>query len=380
MKKHYIKIVVIFTLLVFSSASFEENARPSMADHLHLSRSKDPVDGGWLPNLTGLPDQATIDALTSQISDIMSKEEEDRCTAIDPRLRMLVFQHFVIHQHMANIQDIHFDEKIAHQWAHVLAMILKESSGDSTNITDMSGRSISTNKPQTDLDHWKKILSLSVQDRIKLNYQTNFGLSQTSSDRLFNAFHLAQDQNFNTEFLEGVDGASTPRKIDLNTAIAIRRLIWFYQDFAQGRILQSDTRIHQRDIAKPEFNNRYKNGLRMALLYCGTRFMFKHKHNSVEYEHASPQLENAMATIAYCKLGNAQSGYGKNVIDEKCFAEWVTLCPALNVDIAILTPLSYFQTRGEKPVCKNTFKRLLDLKPAHDEQKPGLVILPKLYF
>ncbi|MBA3536692.1 MAG: hypothetical protein H0T84_08805 [Tatlockia sp.] len=75
------------------------------------------------------------------------------------------------------------------------------------------------------------------------------------------------------------------------------------------------------------------------------------------------RLKNALGSIAYCKLGNAKSGYGKNEFDEKCFAEWVTLCPGLNIDIALLTPLSYFATRNEKPVCEETFKRLLIKRP-----------------
>lgn len=373
MKRRYIKLgIVVASLMIFASSSFEESAPLSLADQLHLTRSKDPVDGGWLPNLTGLPDKNTIDSLNKHIADVMKEEKDSKCTSIDSRLRMMVFQHFVIHQNMANAQNIYFDDQIAHKWAHVLAMILKESSGDSTSITDMSGRSISTYKPQTNLNHWRKILSLAVGDRIKLNYQTNFGLTQTSADRLFLAFHLAKDQNFDTEFLEGKKGAGTARKTALNTAIAIRRLIWFYQDFAQGRISQSDWRIHQYDIHRPEFSSRYQAGLNLALLYCGTKLMFQ-PLPSVKEE--TPNFEKAMASIAYCKLGNSQSGYGKNEFDEKCFAEWVTLCPALNVDIAILTPLSYFETRGAKPVCESTFKRLINQKPI-PSKKPTQVILP----
>ncbi len=198
--------------------------------------------------------------------------------------------------------------------------------------------------------------------RIQLNYQTNFGLTQTSSDRLFDAFHLSKNQKYDTVFLEGGKGAETPRKLNLNTAIAIRRLIWFYQDFAQGRISESEERIRQKDINKPEFAARYHNGLDMAILYCGTDFMFRGK--SLESgEEKTSKLQHAMASIAYCRLGNKQTGYGKNEVDEKCFAEWVTLCPALNVDIATLTPLSYFATQAQLPVCKGTFQRLMNEKP-----------------
>ena len=176
------------------------------------------------------------------------------------------------------------------------------------------------------------------------------------------AIKLADTEKNNTTFLEGKEGVLTPGKQKLNTAIAIRRLIWFYQDFAQGRITQSDMRIHERDLAKPEFYARSQAGLKMALLYCGTHFMFRDGKNS---EKLDSDLQDAMASIAYCKFGNATVGYGQSEFDEKCFASWVTLCPALNIDIATLTPLSYFATRNVNPVCEETFKQLLVKKPAN---------------
>lgn len=360
MMKKVIKLGVVIVLVLFiasATSKFEIQALPSLADHIHLTHSKDPIDGGWLPDLNGLPHQTHIALLTKRVKEIMLKDKDKACNAIDLQLRMMVFQHFVIYQQIANAQHIYFDEKIAKQWAHVLAMILKESSGDSTNITDMKGHSLTTYMANTDLEHWKKILHLTTSAFIQFNAQTNFGLTQTSSDRLFVAFTLAKSQRYNTAFLEGREGAATPRKIGLNTAIAIRRLIWFYQDFAQGRIHQSETRIPEKDIHQPQYTARYRLGLKMALLYCGTPFMFR------EGSQEMSKLEDAMASIAYCKFGNAQTGYGMNEFDEKCFAEWVTLCPALNVDIATLTPLSYFATRDVKPVCEDTFKALIVKDP-----------------
>lgn len=356
--------IVLFPLAVSAAPIFDEIVNTfSLAHHIHLFKKKDPVDGGWLPDLTGLPTQAEVELLTKHVLDVMNLDKDKSCTAMNASLRQFVFQHFLIYQQLANSQGTYFDDQTAHQWAHILAMVDKESGGDSTNITDMSGHSITTNQPNTDLLHWRQILNLTQQNRIQFNYQTNFGLTQTSADRLFTAFTLAQNQKYNKSFLEGKEGALTPVKQDLNTVIAIRRLIWFYQDFAQGRIAQSDRRIHQQDIGNPEFFGRYQAGLKMALLYCGTRFMFRNKHEGSS-DKSELDLESAMATIAYCKFGNAQSGYGKNEFDEKCFAEWVTLCPALNVDIATLTPLSYFATRNVSPVCENTFKQLLTKKPS----------------
>lgn len=175
---------------------------------------------------------------------------------------------------MANAQHYYFKEKMALKYAHALAMILKESSGDPTNVTDMNGRSMSTSKPGTNLQRWSNLLKLTMQNGIKFNYQTNFGLTQLSADRLFLAFKLANGASHSKDFLEGKNGDETPNRVDMDSAIAIRRLIWFYQDIAQGRLKQKDECINEEDIYKPEFNERYQAGLRMALLYCGTKFLF----------------------------------------------------------------------------------------------------------
>lgn len=365
--KHIITYIRAMVLIIFATfvtsaeQNFEENAPPSLADHLHLTRSKDPVDRGWLADLIGLPNKDQVNVLTRQVAELMLEDKDTKCKSINWQLRMIIFQHFAIYQQMANAQHVYFDKKIAHQWAHILGMILKESSGDTTNITDFRGHSISTYMPKTDLQHWRQILNLSGKTAVQLNFQTNFGLTQTSTDRLFIIFKLLKDQAYDTAFLEGLEGADTPRKIGLNTAIAIRRLIWFYQDFAQGRILQSNPRIHQPDINNPALSARWNMGLKMALMYCGTSFMFK------EGQQNMTELEKAMASIAYCKLGNSQAGYGVSEAEEKCFAEWVTLCPALNIDIAMLTPLIYFHTRFEPPVCEDTFNQLIIQKPDEDE-------------
>ncbi len=337
---------------------FQENAPPSLADHTHISKKKDPVDGGWLPDLVGLPTKEQVLNISAYVDNIVKKEPNKRCRAVDPRLRKLVFQHFLVYQHIANAQGVYFDSNRAHRWASVLGMTLKESSGDPTNITDMQSHTITTYRPLSDLERWKEILGSAAEKRVQLTTKTNFGLTQTSADRLFVAFKLANDESYDTEFLEGQEGAETPRKISLNSAIAIRRLIWFFQDFAQGRITNSDMRIHQADINKPEYVSRYQEGLDMALLYCGTPLLYKEGVINNE-SLGNAALRDAMASIAYCKLGNAQSGYGNTLIDAICFAEWVTLCPALNISIATLTPLNYFATRDASPLCEDTFNSLI---------------------
>ena len=360
------RFILAFTLMPFivsatpdvTTPHFQENAPPSLADHTHISKRKDPVDGGWLPDLVGLPNKEQFGKISKYVDKIVDEETNKQCKAIDPSLRKLVFQHFLVYQHIANAQGIYFDKQITHHWSHILGMTIKESGGDPTNITDFQSHSITTNKPMSDLEHWKEILGLVHQKRVNFNTQTNFGLTQMSADRLFVAFKLANDELYDTEFLEGREGAETPRKISLNTAIAIRRLIWFFQDFAQGRLNDSDMRIHQSDINKPEYASRYQEGLDMALMYCGTPLLYK--EGVIDNDSlGNMALRDAMASIAYCKLGNAQSGYGSNLIDAICFAEWVTLCPALNISIATLTPLEYFATRDVSPVCEDTLNSLI---------------------
>ncbi|ANH13224.1 TPA: hypothetical protein ACIZB4_000737 [Legionella pneumophila] len=354
--------VSLSLLAVLIHPLFAEDAPQFVTGQSQLSAARDPADSSWLPDIIGLPNEEQVESLTRHVAEVMTEEEDKNCTAIDYNLRMLVFQNFVIYQHMANAQHHYFKEKMALKYAHVLAMILKESSGDPTNVTDMNGRSISTSKPGTNLQRWSNLLKLTMQNGIKFNYQTNFGLTQLSADRLFVAFKLANGASHSKDFLEGKNGDETPNRVDMDSAIAIRRLIWFYQDIAQGRLKQKDECINEEDIYKPEFNERYQAGLRMALLYCGTKFLFRVDNESV-WVNENSTFEKAMASIAYCKLGNSKTGYGTDEMDERCFAEWVTLCPALNVNIALLTPLSYFQTRKNKPVCTNTLNRLLNKEP-----------------
>jgi hypothetical protein len=367
----FCKNVVIFLMLIvpmtalaaLSIFSYFTNTAPhSFADHLHLTRVQNAIDGGWLPDLAGLPNQAEVVNLTKNVEAVMSKVQDPECNAIDWRLRMMIFQHFVIYQQMANAQNIYFDHTIAHQWAHILAMILKESGGDPLEVTSFSSDySMFANQPDASLQQWRQIVNLVQNSRMQLNYQTNFGLTQTSFDRLFVAFRLAQDQQYDTSYLEGRDGAATPRKTVLNTAIAIRRLVWFYQSIAQGRTSEDQDRINQQDIYTPEFNARYKESLNMALLYCGTEWMY-HSATPNTLINGMTTSQSAMDSIAYCNLGNMKADESGNKLDEICYAQWVTLCPALNVDIATLTPLSYFQTRGAQPVCEKTFNYLIKKK------------------
>ena len=77
-------VLIIFATFVTSAEqNFEENAPPSMADHLHLSRSKDPVDRGWLADLIGLPNKDQVNVLTQQVAGLMLEDKDTKCRAIN---------------------------------------------------------------------------------------------------------------------------------------------------------------------------------------------------------------------------------------------------------------------------------------------------------
>ncbi|MDF1758890.1 MAG: hypothetical protein P1U74_11450 [Legionellaceae bacterium] len=352
-----IKILLLSIFLLpaaFSASNTKDINAHSSVEVNTIIKDKDD----WLSNLKGLPDMEEIENLSKRVDEVMKDEKNKTCTSINPRLRKMIFLHFATYQKMLNARNIYLtDEKIEH-WAHVFGMLLKESSGDTTNVTSMTGRSYTTYQSKSDLERWRKIAKLTRDSEIPLNYQTNFGLTQLSIDRLFVALKLAVTPSA----LQGTNFSH------LNTAVAIRRLIWFYQDFAQGRLTQSHDRIHNHEKGNPEYSTRFAFGISTALLLCGSHYMFYEGYHGKADEVTD--LADAMASIAYCKIGDKKGRFGVTEENKKCFAQWVTLCPTLNFDIAMLTPLKYFSTRNAAPVCENTFKALLKKKPTVNKAIP----------
>lgn len=367
MRKNYffIKFLIILILISCTHTATtvqEEAARPSLANMLKSSNTIYSRHHGWLADLSGLPPPSEVMKMEKRVLNIIRNDKDRDCSSINVHLRAMIFVHFLVFQHIANAQGVYLDENIAYQWAHILAMILKESSGDSTNITSMSGQSIATDRSKTDISNWKKILDPSKVSHIKLTLQTNLGLSQISENQLIFPVPLTQEQKKETEFLEGKEGSLTRQKRSLSVNNAIRDLIWFYQDFSQGRLTQSEFPICALKIDDPEYAQRYKEGIKAALLYCGTEYMFRHADVKRNKE-LDRKLKKAMASIAYCRLGRPRCDENNNELDMRCFEAWVTLCPALNIDIALLLPLRYFATRYANPVCLDTFKALLNQRP-----------------
>lgn len=348
-------ISYLFTQAVFAAVDKDSNL--SVTKNITSSKIDTTRRGGWLSDLTTVPSREEIGAMAKHVDEIMEEDKDPKCKAINPRLRKMIFVHFATYQHMVNHRSIYFRKSDLHRWSKMLGMLLKESSGDPTNVTSMQGRSFTTYRVKSDLKRWRKIVKLQGKN-ISFNSQTNFGLTQLSVDRLFVAFEFSK----RPVYLRG-------RRINLNTATAIRRLLWFYQDFVQGRLSQDQDRIHSYEHGNPDYASRYGFGVNMALLLCGTNYMFYEGYHQKSDGQAN--LAQAMSSIAYCKIGD-ESGYGRTEEQQKCFAKWITLCPALNFDIAMLTPRNYFATRNAAPVCQASFEALLVKKPKNKgKSKPN---------
>ena len=279
--------------------------------------------------------------VAKDLAQVPGNSEADCAAHVSANLRAMIFKHFVNVQVFENGHGHPLTEKMAQTWAHMLAIVLKESGGDSTNVTDMKGREVGTYKAMTNLKRWRAIFAHSLD----YNKQTNFGLAQQSVDRLSSTFKVSS---------AGLDDFIS-HKGEINSGADTIGFVQFYQQFAQGRTEQSERPIKLKDLqssdASSELKARSHRGVQYALWHCGTRFLFEEGRAGIEGQKA---LENAMASIAYCDM----SGDDKDATS-KCFAKWLTLCPSLNIDIALLSPDSYFQTRRARPVCAVTFKKLL---------------------
>lgn len=303
-----------------------------------------------LPNITGMPQHPVGDAAPSVDAEIATApgKNDASCAKVPANLRAMAFRHFENFQEMQNVQGTYFSERAAQRASHLLGMIPKESSGESTNVTDMKGREYASYKSVTSLERWNGLFSKNlIYDK-----QTNYGLAQQSMDRLVSCFKVKSQLD---DFLGNPDDACSGA--DVRKALAV------YQGFAQGRLKQGDRALSEKELRDPDASEdvkkRRKEGLDAALWHCGTRFMFQEGKQGPE---GQKKLEDAMAGLAFCDTGSLAPNMASDA-QSKCFAKWVTLCPALNVDIAMLSPDSYFQTRNAPPLCEDTFAALTKRKP-----------------
>lgn len=310
---------------------------------------------GHLPDISGVPadDHQAAQKVQDDVK-FVAGGAESNCVNVDPRLRAMVFRHYQNLQTVANHRGKYLTKDEAETAAHITNMILHESSGNSCDITDMRGHEVNTYKPVTNLKCWDGLFDYSK--KIAYNHQTNYGLAQQSPDRA--EASLAVNK---------IVASHLPRDIEPTTKAGTFELFHVYQQFAQGRIQSGDQPMSQSEAADPANKDRVEHGLSAALWHCGTRYLFEEGYQGDEGQAA---LQKAMATIAYCDIGDGKSNLTPD--QQKCFARWVTLCPALNIDVAALNPLSYFATRGVKPVCEATFAKLTVPPPqeASGEEQP----------
>ena len=90
-----------------------------------------------------------------------------------------------------------------------------------------------------------------------------------------------------------------------------------------------------------------KTAPRAALDKCGTKYLYKDAANVLAGE-----IEEA----AECRAGT------KNINEVKCFAKMVTICPALNLELALNAPAAYFATRRAAPRCTEALKEVVGIK------------------
>lgn len=297
-----------------------------------------------LPKLDGLPtyDPASQITTAQEVKAAGGAKEAACKKKVPAALRAMVFQHYLHAQALENAQGHYFNSAMVLKWSHLLGMILKESGGDPADVTDMNGKEVGSYKAMDSIAHWKSLFS----HDLTYDKQTNYGIAQQSLDRLQVG---SPGSNEYDRFL----GAGA----NLTDGEYVMRLLGLYQQFAQGRLSNSDTVITKAELrapnAPPDLVARAHLGVQAALWYCGTRFLYKEGYTGAVGQKT---MEDAMASIAYCDVTNISAG-------KKCAASWLTLCPALNLDIGLLTPDSYFQTRKTSPVCGKTFVALTTKKP-----------------
>lgn len=190
--------------------------------------------------------------------------------------------------------------EITKKLSKLTAMIMKESSGNTCSVSDMSGngsynsytkffkknnsKGILSRSHKVDLNLCQDLLN---QGDVKVTKQTNYGLAQISADR-----YVMSDRG--GDHLRGF--------------------------FVLLKKMNTDHIIS----------------------YCQSKHLFSDDKTEIKKKFES---------IKNCTPGIS------NKEQIKCIGQWVTLCPSLNVELAINQPMSYFETKSAKPICEDLFKK-----------------------
>ncbi|PIP96326.1 MAG: hypothetical protein COW00_16230 [Bdellovibrio sp. CG12_big_fil_rev_8_21_14_0_65_39_13] len=74
-------------------------------------------------------------------------------------------------------------------------------------------------------------------------------------------------------------------------------------------------------------------------------------HARTLFSDSMESLSNEASVWKKCNPGIGQQ------TEIKCLGKWLTLCPALNIEVALEQPLSYFETRSASSLCSDLYNK-----------------------
>jgi hypothetical protein len=218
-----------------------------------------------------------------------------------PQLRNLFISFYESRKKNADpVKDKKEKELFAKSLAKLMGMVVKESSGNPSAVSDMNGKGSATSyKSFFKLNNSSGVMSrphysstellekLINQSGVTFNKQTNFGLAQLSSDRLI-----------------------IP-KWGGNYLIEKQKMI---------KLMDGKTFVE----------------------WCMTKSIYKDS-DAVLQKYFNDNIKN-------CEMGTSSSA------KVKCFGRTINFCPRMSLELALEQPSSYFETRHASPICAELFK------------------------
>ena len=90
LKRQCTKIVVGIFLSLLTALAYPISVEDTPQSV--VKEEQDFINYDWLPEIVGLPNKDRVEILTRHVTDVMKKEQDRKCNAIDYNLRILVFQ------------------------------------------------------------------------------------------------------------------------------------------------------------------------------------------------------------------------------------------------------------------------------------------------
>jgi len=128
------------------------------------------------------------------------------------------------------------------------------------------------------------------------------------------------------------------------TLLGLEKVRWTHQTNF-GLLQMSPDRLNSENNRK--IYARYKTiasqSPMTAMDLCGTAFL---------YQDAPNILRGEIEEAGLCKEGT------KSKAGQLCFAKMVTICPALNFELALSAPAAYFATKNKTPRCASSYRSI----------------------